>query len=297
MFNILIFINNIGKLIEDKYPHIYWSPCAAHCLDLMFEDIFKLPDLKKTLERAIYVNNYIYNRTLVLNMMRNFTGQRDMVRTAKTRFATAFLTLNRFHKQKKNLKKMFTSDQWSKSKFAKEPGGKQVATIMGMPSFWNNVIYAIKIAAPLVEVLRLVDGEKKPPMGFIYEAMDRAKEKIAGALNATEKYVEIFEIIDERWNCQLHRPLHAAGYYLNPMFYFDNPHIEQDEEVKNGLYACIAKLARNGEEEDAIHRELSKYTSCDGLFGLPVAKRQRKLLAPGIFILKSKCFFKNLPNS
>ena len=31
------------------------------------------------------------------------------------------------------------------------------------------------ISEPLVKVLRLVDGEK-PAMGYLYEAMDRAKE-------------------------------------------------------------------------------------------------------------------------
>ncbi|KAF8402529.1 hypothetical protein HHK36_010614 [Tetracentron sinense] len=49
-------------------------------------------------------------------------------------------------------------------------------------TFWNNIIYAMKITAPLVRVLRLVDGEKKPPMGYIYEAMDRAKEVIKEAM-------------------------------------------------------------------------------------------------------------------
>ena len=56
-----------------------------------------------------------------------------------------------------------------------------------MPSFWNNVVFALKVAGPLVRVLRLVDGEKKPAMGYIYEAMDRAKEAIANSFNGDEK--------------------------------------------------------------------------------------------------------------
>lgn len=36
--------------------------------------------------------------------------------------------------------------------------------------------------APLVGVLKLVDGNKKPAIGYIYEVMDRAKEAIARAL-------------------------------------------------------------------------------------------------------------------
>ena len=30
----------VGKLQMKKY-NLYWTPCAAHCIDLMFEDIGK----------------------------------------------------------------------------------------------------------------------------------------------------------------------------------------------------------------------------------------------------------------
>ncbi|XP_042404726.1 uncharacterized protein LOC121994909 [Zingiber officinale] len=94
--------NNVfaGKKLMDKYPNLYWTLCAAHCLNLMFEDIFKMPNLKRVLERAIIVNGYIYNRTMLLNMMREFTCRRDLIRPAKTRFATAFLTMGSFQQHK-----------------------------------------------------------------------------------------------------------------------------------------------------------------------------------------------------
>jgi len=30
---------SVGKLLEAKRHNLYWSPCVAHCIDLMFEDI------------------------------------------------------------------------------------------------------------------------------------------------------------------------------------------------------------------------------------------------------------------
>ncbi|KAK4426614.1 hypothetical protein Salat_1430100 [Sesamum alatum] len=81
-----------------------------------------------------------------------------MVRPAKTRFATVFLTLKRFHVEKSNLKKMFTSKMWTKSKHAKDAQRKLVASIILMPSFWNHVAYALKVAGPLVKVLRTVNA-------------------------------------------------------------------------------------------------------------------------------------------
>lgn len=31
-----------GRLVEEKYPHITWSPCVAHMCDLWLEDLFKM---------------------------------------------------------------------------------------------------------------------------------------------------------------------------------------------------------------------------------------------------------------
>lgn len=38
--------------------------------------------------------------------------------------------------------------------------------------FWNKVAYSLKMVGPF-NVLQLAGGEKKPPMGYIYEDMDR----------------------------------------------------------------------------------------------------------------------------
>jgi len=48
--------------------------------------------------------------------------------------------------------------------------------------FWRKAIEIVKLVEPLVKVLRLVDRERLA-MGFIYEAMDQAKEKIKRAYN------------------------------------------------------------------------------------------------------------------
>ena len=70
---------------------------------------------------------------------------------------------------------------------------------------------------PLVKVLRLVDGDAKLAMSYIYEAMDRVKEQIRKNFNDVQRrYRPILRIIETRWELQLHRPLHAVAYSLNP---------------------------------------------------------------------------------
>eukprot|EP00253_Pinus_taeda_P014717 PITA_14717 len=51
--------------------------------------------------------------------------------------------------------------------------------------------------------------------------MDQAKKQIKTAYkDRVAKYGPIWAIIDERWNNQLHRPMHAVGYFLNPRYHY-----------------------------------------------------------------------------
>lgn len=272
-----------GLMLQVKKPTLFWSPCAAHCLDLMLEDIGKLSTVKDAIKKSISLTGFIYNHIGVLNMMRRYTGKRELLRPAITRFATSFITLRSIHMQKHNLRKMFTSDEWTKSQWFKESGGKLVTSIVLNNNYWRHVIYALKLACPLVKVLRMVDAERKPAMGYIYEAMDRCKEAISNAFNGrVEKYDKAFKIIDNRWNDMLHRPLHAAGHYLNPaVFYADVQGILQCKEVMEGLYDCIQRLIPDVSVQDKIMRdEMALYREAQGVFSNPMAIRHRLDMAP-----------------
>ena len=216
-------------------------------------------------------------------MMRHFTGQRELLRPAKTRFATAFITLSRLHEQKNNLRKMFTSADLSESKWAKEQKGKNVAKTGMRPSFWNTIIFCLKISSPLICVLPLVDGEKKKAhMGYIHEAMTRAKETIVKSfLGNEEKYKEICEIIDKRWEIQLHQPLHVAGYFLNPEVFYDKPELEHDEAIMRQLYKCIERLIKDVDTREKFVDKLSIYIKAEGVFGMDSTIRKRKTKASG----------------
>ncbi|XP_018627616.1 uncharacterized protein [Nicotiana tomentosiformis] len=247
-----------GDMLKGVFPNIFWTPCAAHCIKLMFGDIFKLAPYSTVFAKAVKIHSYISQRPLLLNMMRRYTNQRNLVKSAKTRFATAIMTLHSFYLQKKNLRTLFMSIEWSEGIYAKEALGKEVARHIVGPYFWNDTVQALKVGNPLVIVLRLVDGERKPPMGYIYEAMDMAKEVIEKAfVHDKRKYGKVFEIIDERWTVQLHQPLHAAGHILNPgFFYTNNENKTLDKAVWKGHHACVARLVPDEAMQDKIGEEL-----------------------------------------
>jgi hypothetical protein len=111
---------------------------------------------------------------------------------------------------------LFGSTKWLESNYTRNYEGRKAETaIIGDDRFWKAIKYCLKASEPLIKVLKLVDGDVKLTMGYIYEAMDRAKEEnTANFNNKNSSYKKIWEIIDQRWSLQLHRPLHAAAYYL-----------------------------------------------------------------------------------
>ena len=81
----------------------------------MLEDIGKLPLIKKTIRRANNLVEFIYAHSSTLSLLRNCTNQRELVRHTITRFTTSYLTLERLHKEKTDIRKMFISDGWKAS--------------------------------------------------------------------------------------------------------------------------------------------------------------------------------------
>ncbi|KAI3907462.1 hypothetical protein MKW92_023647, partial [Papaver armeniacum] len=51
-------------------------------------------------------------------------------------------------------------------------------TIISSNEFWETVTVSSQVLSPLVEVVRLVDTEKKPFMSNIYEDVMRSKENM-----------------------------------------------------------------------------------------------------------------------
>ncbi|RVW71858.1 hypothetical protein CK203_061141 [Vitis vinifera] len=70
------------KQLMKKY-NLYWTPCAAHCIDLIFEDIDKRPNVIEVINNACKITNFIYNHGWLLAQMRKYCGG-DIVRPGAT---------------------------------------------------------------------------------------------------------------------------------------------------------------------------------------------------------------------
>lgn len=166
----------VGVMLMEKRKKLYWTPCATHCIDLMLEDFEKkTTNHRDTITNGKKLTQYIYSKSSLISLLQHFTKGKYLVRSAVTWFATSYLTLGCLMENKGVLIRIFTSNEWTLSKFVIDK------------EFWKNIIICLKGAFPLIKVIRLVDSDEKPAMGLIYEAMDEAKEKLQTNFNAVQK--------------------------------------------------------------------------------------------------------------
>jgi hypothetical protein len=274
-----------GRMLMQRYPTLFWTPCAAHCIDLILEDMGKIPYIRDIVESAKSITKFIYNHASVLSLMRRFTNNRELVRPAITRFATSFISLRSILVCMRDLKTMFVSHEWDDLSFSRKPEGEAICRLVSyQESFWVGMEEVVAISEPLVKVLRLVDGDK-PTMGYLYEAMDRAKEAIRAYYDdkgddGFQRQLQIWGVIDQRWNNTLHRPIHAAGIYLNPAFSYSCG-FRFDVEVMEGFLTCVERMVLSHEERAEISKEMEIYRMFGGTFGFQMAIADRKTKMPG----------------
>lgn len=269
-----------GKLLMEKYKTFFCTTSGAHCIDIMLEEIGKMDVMKEVLAKAKQVTQFVYNNAWVLNLMRKKTGGRDIIQLATTRFASIFLTLQSIVSLKGHLHQMFTGATWMQSTLSKQRAGLEVAEIIVEPLFWSMCEQASKVTKPLLSVLQLMECGEKPSIGYIYDAIEKAKKSIIVAFNNKEsEYLPYLEVIDRVWQEEFHSPLHAAAYYLNPSIFY-NPSFSSNKVIQKGLLDCIETLEPDLTAQVMITNNINFYEEAVGDFGRPVALRGRDSLAP-----------------
>ncbi|XP_074369144.1 uncharacterized protein LOC141710254 [Apium graveolens] len=128
-----------GGLLCRQIPTLYWTLCAAHCVDLMMEDICEQKEFDATITHGKSLTTFVYRHGRLLAAMGEKTQGRDIVRAGATRFATAVLTLQSLYKNQDALRKLFGSTDWFNSKLAKTVAGKKVHYVVLSTKFRSYV--------------------------------------------------------------------------------------------------------------------------------------------------------------
>ncbi|XP_075654754.1 uncharacterized protein LOC142624913 [Castanea sativa] len=167
-----------GRILCGKYRNISWSPCAAHCLNLIFKEIEKMDHVAKLAKRASKITVFIYNHVALQAWLRTRKNWTKIVRQGPTRFVTTFIALGSLKEHKYDLQALVTSKFYVESRYAKDKKVKAVVKIILDNQFWNDCRVIVHIMSPLIRLLRIVDSDEKPAMGYVYDGMYRVIDGI-----------------------------------------------------------------------------------------------------------------------
>ncbi|ERM94032.1 hypothetical protein AMTR_s00010p00024380 [Amborella trichopoda] len=142
---------------------------------------------------------------------------------------------------------MIHSNQWQTNRVATSQHGRQVETILVDRRFWARCNHVVSVTEPLVQVLRLVDSDDKPAMGFLFDAMGRTREAIFHNNIWTD---EILEIVDHR---------------VNPQNLYSNATLD-DADIMEGVRNCIYRLEPDLEIQMECMQQLIMYIEKNGEF-------------------------------
>jgi hypothetical protein len=66
-------------------------------------------------------------------------------------------------------------------------------------------------------VLRIVDSDERPAMGYLFAAFHAARAEIEKRFQRKKEFVKPFlKCINARWDKHFDKNLHAAGFWFNP---------------------------------------------------------------------------------
>lgn len=170
---------------------------------------------------------------------------------------------------------MVVHSRWDQLNEVKSKKGKDATATMLSPTFWKDVKACLNIFEPLFKVLRLVDGDVKPSMGFLYGELLKAKREIKEACgNVDSRYKEIMRVVDKKMQGRLDSPLHLAAYFLNPYYSYANSSIFDDATVIIGFINCVETFYHDDEDmqDQAVNVELKKFQCREGHFNKKFAK-------------------------
>jgi Protein of unknown function (DUF 659)/hAT family C-terminal dimerisation region len=207
-----------GRKLEEEYPHLTFSKCAAHSLDLMLADIGKLPWVASIVATARDIVVFITNHQRLDHIFQGF-AKKKLAKPAATRFGTNFIMLSCLSSCQGFLQQCVMDPEWKAivaKKDNKVKGALVLATAIDT-AWWTQVANLLKLLKPVFLLMRSMDGNV-PTVGKVYCHMSNCLESCNEDTNISKaRLKQVADIVGARWN-YMHSPFHSAAYVLDPEY-------------------------------------------------------------------------------
>ena len=173
-----------GQIIETKYPHIFWTPCVVHSLNLALKSMCEASQnsdyfsecewISKLVNEVHEVRNFITNHNLALSIFKRHS-KLNLLKVADTRFASNIISAERLKAVKDALEKMVMDSDWKSFKgYGKviEGRARAIKECIVNDNWWDQIDFFLSFTKPILDMLRAADKDSPPILHFIYDMWD-----------------------------------------------------------------------------------------------------------------------------
>ncbi|KAJ6842503.1 uncharacterized protein M6B38_301855 [Iris pallida] len=296
-----------GLLVEKMYPHICWTPCVVHTLDIALKNIFAAKNTEangvvydecgwiRDISRDVTVmRNFIIKHPMKLSIF-NHHEELKLLTLPETRFAFVIIILRRFKVMKRSLQDMVLSERWSSYKESDEGKAQVVKQKVLDNIWWDKVDYIISFTEPIYDMLRSTNTDK-PNLHLVYDMWDTMIEKVKSSIYQQEGmkddgelpfYTMVHSILIDQWNTS-NTPLHCLAHSLNPKYYSSHwliggtnrvaPHM--DVEISKERAKCLKRYFPNADKRRLANMEYAKFSAALDAFADDDSLNDRGMMEP-----------------
>ena len=126
------------------------------------------------------------------------------------------------------------------SRYSRDTKCKVVVFIFLDNRFYNNCLIVVNLMPRLMRLLRIVDCDERPSIGYAYEGIYKVHLGIKKLFNHNKRlYKPYTEIIKQRWDQQLKKNIHSVAYWLNSCFQYDQENFCNKPTIIGGVIDVI----------------------------------------------------------
>lgn len=268
---------SMGRMLEDAFPKIRWTPCASHSLDLLMEDLEGLAWVADIFSRAKSMVKFVTKRPKVLSIYRAHSDL-ELLKPSSTRFAYMFIVVERLVRVRKGLMRTVVSREWSDLDEHQHANYMAFSRNVMDEAWWQDAEAFVKSIKPVYSVLRITDMEGST-MGLLYEYMDKIGEAFQNNTFLSRSRIEELQgVWNTRWDW-FHRPIHAVAHVLHPLW--RSEHQYENEELEQGIQEYFEQWA--GGDLQVMRRledDLLVFRNKSNSFGRHTAELRETQLQP-----------------
>lgn len=225
-----------GRIIEEEFSNVYWSPCVVHTLDLALKDIcanrsIELNEVSnkqcqwigETINDVLLIRDFILSQPMCDNLFKKVPNLK-MLTIAETRFASHVVMLRRFRDIRMSLLRMVMDDDaWSCHIEGDISKAKYVKEKITSDEWWGFVDFIISFTEPIYEMMRMCDTVE-PTLHLVCDYWETMIEKVRATMYSLEKlrdfdvptlYNVVHSMLVSQW-AKSYAPLHCLVHSLNP---------------------------------------------------------------------------------